>query len=63
MSPNGWYGLICCICFEHMEPEDCYVDTAGKRWDFHPGLCAVQALGLPPDFHLEVSHEGTGDQG
>lgn len=42
--PTGWYGLICCICFGELTPEECYVDEHGDRWDFHPGDCAVQAL-------------------
>lgn len=46
--PEGWYGLICAICFEGLEPEECYVDeNDGRRWDLHPGQCAEQAgMGL-----------------
>jgi hypothetical protein len=41
--PEGWYGLICCICFEGLAPEECYVDEYDKVWDVHPGECAEQA--------------------
>lgn len=25
--------LYCCICFVDLEPETCYVDQEGQRWD------------------------------
>lgn len=27
------WGLICCICFRGLTPEQCAVDTDGVRWD------------------------------
>lgn len=41
--PSGWYGLICCICFEGLTPETCAVDKDGQKWDVHPGQCATEA--------------------
>lgn len=40
---SGWTHLFCCICFEVLEPEDCAVDTDGKKWDACKGSCALQA--------------------
>lgn len=25
--------LYCCICFEELTPETCFVDSAGDKWD------------------------------
>jgi hypothetical protein len=35
--PIGWYGLICCICFSGLTPEQCWTDEFGNPWD----LCAT----------------------
>lgn len=42
--PTGWYGLICCICFEGLKPERCFVDGDGQAWDICAiGSCAHEA--------------------
>lgn len=40
--PQGWYGLICCICFKTLTPETCAVDAEGQLWDTCRGICAEQ---------------------
>lgn len=27
------FGLMCCICYSGLTPEDCAVDEDGVRWD------------------------------
>lgn len=27
------YCLYCCLCFETLEPEDCWEDEEGVKWD------------------------------
>jgi hypothetical protein len=44
--PQGWYGLICCICFETLTPQQCFVDADGQKWDLCGSAeksCAEQA--------------------
>lgn len=41
--PSGWYGLICCICFTGLTPDDCAVDWRGDKWDTCKGACAIGA--------------------
>lgn len=38
--PTGWYGLICCVCFEGLTSETCAVDAEGVKWDVCPGQCS-----------------------
>ena len=35
--------LMCCICFEGLTPEQCFVDNEGTKWDICPGQCAIDA--------------------
>lgn len=41
--PEGWYGLICCICFEGLTSDECFVDHRGDKWDACKGACAISA--------------------
>ena len=25
--------LYCCVCFKELDPETCWVDDAGEKWD------------------------------
>ena len=47
------YGLICCICFSGLTPEQCAVDEDGQRWDVcsrevteTPGFTCAQQAGI-----------------
>lgn len=41
--PHGWYGLICCICFESLTKDTCAMDPNGILWDACRGDCAHDA--------------------
>lgn len=43
MSPIGWYGFICCICFNGLTEDTCFVDSNGDKWDVCSGKCAEDA--------------------
>ena len=42
-SLQGWGFIMCCICFEELEPTECVVDKWGTKWDACPGQCALDA--------------------
>lgn len=48
MTNFAAWGLICCICYSGLTPEQCAVDTSGQRWDVcslkhNSENCAAQA--------------------
>lgn len=47
-SRHEW-PLMCCICFEGLEPATCAIDHEGKIWDVCKGQCALESglIGTP----------------
>lgn len=39
--------LYCCLCFETLTPDECYVDAAGVKWDVCVECAAHEALAVP----------------
>jgi hypothetical protein len=53
MSPTGWYGTICAICFETLTAETAHRDPEGQLHDACAGRCAALAGHVPPEHQAE----------
>lgn len=68
MTPTGWYGTICCICFAELTTADAYEDENGQKWDAHKGRCALLAgyvsADLKPEYDRLIAavHAATGEE-
>lgn len=53
-SPELTAGM-CCICFGFIEDGTWFVDDGGYQWDFHRGVCAIEAGEVPVEYRADVS--------
>lgn len=57
--PTGYYGTLCCICFEPLTEQTCGVDIDGNRWDACPGACLFESGELELNIYTLAGRSAT----